>query len=361
MAEHSYVELLDINNSNESNGDLLQRNIELEKRLQVANSRIHELNSALEAMNVENCNLVSDLTAKSKDLYSLCMEKEDLMVYYACFTRNAFESMFKALLPIKENNNSSLDLRRQLFITLLKLSHNFGLGDLAVQFSISRFTASAYFHKWISIVHDRLFSKVIIWPSKQTLQKTMPMCFRVGEFVNTTAIWDCFEIETDTPHTPVDQVGSSSHCKQRSTDKILISVTPQGTVSFVSNGFCGRMSDKQVVLESGILEKINREDLILADRGFPLDEAVACRGAKFEIPPFMKDRKQLSENETRIANWRIHVERVIGSIRGRFKILKGPIKTSYLKTIDDKKSFVDKIVKVCCIFNNLLPSVVPLD
>ena len=76
------------------------------------------------------------------------------------------------------------------------------------------------------------------------------LCYRSGEFINTTVIWDCFEIETDTPHISSDQAGSFSYYKQRSTDKILISVTPQGTVNFVSNGFCGRISDKQVVIES---------------------------------------------------------------------------------------------------------------
>jgi hypothetical protein len=74
-------------------------------------------------------------------------------------------------------------------------------------------------------VHDRLFSKIILWPSKELRLKTMPMCFRTGEFLNTTAIWDCFEIETDTPHTPSDQAGSFLYNKQRPTDKIFISIT----------------------------------------------------------------------------------------------------------------------------------------
>jgi len=78
--------------------------------------------------------------------------------------------------------------------------------------------------------------------------------FRTGEFINTTAIWDCFEIQTDTPYIPSDKAGSFSYYKQRPTDKILISVTPQGTVNFVSNGFCGRVSEKQVVIERRILE-----------------------------------------------------------------------------------------------------------
>ncbi len=71
------------------------------------------------------------------------------------------------------------------------------------------------------------FSKIILWPSKELRLKTMPMCFRTGEFMNTTAIWDCFEIETDTTYTPSDQAGSFSYNKQRPTDKIFISITPE--------------------------------------------------------------------------------------------------------------------------------------
>lgn len=71
MAENSYVELLDTHNNDSSNGDLLQWNIELEKLLQVANSRVLELNSKLEAMNIEKCKLVSDLTEKSRGRFKI--------------------------------------------------------------------------------------------------------------------------------------------------------------------------------------------------------------------------------------------------------------------------------------------------
>ena len=108
--------------------------------------------------------------------------------------------------------------------------------------------------------------------------------------------------------------------------------------------------------ESGILELVRHLDLILADRGFPLEECLAARGARYKVPAFMKDRDQLPADEAeitkRIANVRIHVKRVIGATRARFKILKGPISIKVLSAIDDMHSFVDKIVKVCCVLNS---------
>ena len=96
-----------------------------------------------------------------------------------------------------------------------------------------------------------------------------------------------------------------------------------------------------------------------------MEECLAARGARYKVSAFMKDRDQLPADEAeitkRIANVRIHVERVIGATRARFKILKGPISIKFISAIDDMHSFVDKIVKVCCVLNNFLPSVVPLD
>lgn len=77
---------------------------------------------------------------------------------------------------------------------LLKLSHNFDFRDLAFRFNISRYTASKYFHQWIEIVHGRLYTKIVFRPPKEELMKTLPMCFRGGEFEDTSGIWDAFEI-----------------------------------------------------------------------------------------------------------------------------------------------------------------------
>ncbi|EFX71370.1 hypothetical protein DAPPUDRAFT_227966 [Daphnia pulex] len=334
-------------------------NVELKKVIVELQNR----NSELASKKYLNYNLKSPegKPKKQKDLYTRCIEDVELMVYYTRFTPTAFEAIFKGVLPLKHNNNSCLDFRRQFFLTLTKLVHNFGFQDLSVQFNVSRQTVSNYFHFWVGLLHDRFFSRAVFWPSQGSLKKTMPMCFRM-DFFNTAAILDCFEIQIDTPHIPTDQAASFSSHKQRTTVKYLISVSPQGSFNFVSNGFCGRVSDKQVVIDSGILNNLKHGDLILADRGFPLEEVVASRGAQFMVPAFMKERNQLPEIETRrIENVRIHVERILGATRARFQMLKGPIDRNFLNSDNESTGFVDKIVKVCCMLTNLLPSVVPLD
>lgn len=74
-------------------------------------------------------------------------------------------------------------------------------------------------------------------------------------------------------------------------------------------------------------------DVILADRGFDIAESVALMQASVEVPTFMGGKKQLSGVDViktrKIANVRIHVERVIGVVRQKYKILGGPLPVDY--------------------------------
>lgn len=101
----------------------------------------------------------------------------------------------------------------------------------------------------------------------------------------------------------------------------------------------------------------------MADRGFLIADDLKKIGASLVMPAFKGSRSQLESDETEmsrlLANVRIHVERVIGDLRKRFTILRGPIKTRDMCTDPHDESFVDKIVTVCCCLHNAMPSVVP--
>ena len=85
-----------------------------------------------------------------------------------------------------------------------------------------------------------------------------------------------------------------SQYKQSNTVKILLAMSPQGVTTFVSDSYGGRVSDKHLTCESGILKKLLPGDLLLADRGFDIDEEVGLMQASLEIPAFMKGLSQLS-------------------------------------------------------------------
>ena len=57
-----------------------------------------------------------------------------------------------------------------------------------------------------------------------------------------------------------------SSYKSHTTVKFLIGVAPSGACHFVSDGYEGSISDKQITIQSGYLDYIQEGDLILADR-----------------------------------------------------------------------------------------------
>ena len=112
------------------------------------------------------------------------------------------------------------------------------------------------------------------------------------------------------------------------------------------------------------MEKVDPGDVLLADRGFDIQESVGLYCATIKTPAFTKG-KTLSgievEQTRRIANVRIHVERVIGNIRKKYSILNATQPISFVLSKENSTTTLDKIVYVCCALNNICDSVVPFE
>ncbi len=136
-------------------------------------------------------------------------------------------------------------------------------------------------------------------------------------------------------------------------------------MSFLSRAYCGRVSDKHITEHSGFLDKILPGDIVLADRGFDVQESVGLKGAEVKIPSFTKRRAQMNafeiESTRNIAHFRIHVERVIGLVRNKYTILSGILPLDYMQSSGSEIPTVDKIATVCCCLTNLCESVVPFN
>ena len=107
---------------------------------------------------------------------------------------------------------------------------------------------------------------------------------------------------------------------------MLLGITPQGTICYVSETWGVRVSDKFITEHCGILNKLTPGDVVLADRGFDISDSVGLMQATLHIPTFTKGKGQLSALEVhktrKIANVRIYVERVIGTVRLKYSILQ---------------------------------------
>ena len=276
----------------------------------------------------------------------------------------AIFNLVSATIPV--SSNSKLSHYECFILTIMKLRLNLNNYHLAFRFSVSTVTVGRVFSRWIGAMDVRL-SPLVRWPERESVQRTMPYCFQRHYGLQVTSIIDCFELFIEKPSNLLAKSCTWSSYKSYNTAKYLISITPQGTVSFVSQGFGGRTSDKYITEHSGYLNKLLPGDLVIADRGFNIGDSVAIMGARLEIPAFTKGREQLSAREIettrKLANVRIHVERVIGVIRQRFTVLSatGVLSKEFVQIKCNDGVLLDCVVKVCCALNNMCDSVVPFD
>lgn len=278
---------------------------------------------------------------------------------------NNFFEMIKEFLP--NHFNCKLSRFQMLALTLMKLRLNLSFTDLGYRFKVDETTASRYFHRCIFILF-KLFnnSKLVHWPDKrQNLLINVPTYFRSTFKEKITIIVDCFEtfIEKSTVLRALAQ--GFSFYKHHETLKYLIGISVTGVILFVSIGFGGRASDKEVVRKSGFLDKIQENDVILGDKGFLIEDEVKDKKALLKRPSFVKKGSQLHPTEVEqsrdYARIRIHVERVICILREKFNICADIVQMSTVAKQNDlfDRDLYDKIIFICSCLVNICPSVVP--
>ena len=234
---------------------------------------------------------------------------------------------------VKHTSTNVLSQFQEFLITLMKLKLNSPFQDLEFRFGIS--VSTVVFDKWIDAMSTRL-QFLIMWPAREELRKTMPLAFKRNFGDKVAVIIDCFEVFIERPSSLIARAMTWSNYKHHNTVKFLIGITPQGVISFISKAWGGRVSDKHVTENSSILKKLlPAGDIVLADTGFNIADSVGFYQAKLYIPAFNKGKKQLSAQEVeetrKIANVRIHVERVIGLVRRKYPILQSILPRELLK------------------------------
>ena len=62
--------------------------------------------------------------------------------------------------------------------------------------------------------------------------------------------------------------------------KSLVGITPHGAVSFVSSLYTGSISDKELTKCCGILDLLERNDGVMADKGFNIEDLLRGKGVQ---------------------------------------------------------------------------------
>ena len=115
----------------------------------------------------------------------------------------------------------------------------------------------------------------------------------------------------------------------------------------------------------GLLKHLLPGDLVLADRGFTVQESVGLYCAELKIPEFSRGKSRLEQksvNETgEIATVCIHVGRVIGLLPNKFTFIRGILPIKMIMKTDDGTCKLTHVLTICSALCNLSSSVIPVE
>ena len=299
--------------------ELKAANEKLEYELKLAKYHQQETQNALEKCQLHYKSVVAD---------------ETKFLFYTGLPTSAFQNLLDLIKPAAMQMSHDSDVAEdfmglgprgrpralciedELFLTVVKLRHDFPESDLAVRFGITQATVSRIFSAYIRCLYFT-FQEVSIWPSRQLIDEFMPTVFK-DKYPHTRVVIDATEFPIEKPANPDVQAATWSNYKGRNTFKLLVGVSPNGSVSFISPLYGGRISDKELTKRSGLLSRLEPGDTVMADRGFDIASQLP-EGTGLNIPPFLGSRDQLENEEVvetrRIASVRIHVERAMERIK----------------------------------------------
>ncbi|XP_063386757.1 uncharacterized protein LOC134672743 [Cydia fagiglandana] len=161
----------------------------------------------------------------------------------------------------EQNQNIVSELT--LIITLSKIKQNGSLRKISDQFEIPSSEITNMFLKGIECLAN-FFQNLIYLPAPDQIQAQLTHEFKV-RYPNVHCILKSLEIEIKTSPDPLHQAQTWSEEKYGSTMKYLIGCTPNGFVAFVSKGYGGGMSDKDILERSNFTNILPLNAVVMAE------------------------------------------------------------------------------------------------
>ena len=253
---------------------------------------------------------------------------------------------------VKTGRMCKLPLMEQFFMTLVRLRLGLPELDLAQRFNVSQSSVSRITLTWINLMYHSL-KEIECFPPWHVVKKYMPEAFK-AEYPNTRIILDATEFKVECPSSLLVQSTTFSAYKNTNTVKVLVGITPSGAVSFLSSAYEGSISDRKLVEVSGLLDKLETGDEIMADKGFVIQDLLTPIGVRLNIPPVLDSKTQMPADDVlltkKIAQLRVHVERAIGRIK-EYHILCNTLPAAMWDSINE-------VIYVCCMMTNFSPPLV---
>ena len=207
----------------------------------------------------------------------------------------------------------------EFFMVLTRLRLGLFEKDLSHRFNVSLSIVSDIIITWINFLYLEMGSWPL-WIRQYIVKANLPAVFK-GKYEDTVVIIDCTEFRCEVPKDAVKQSELYSDNKSHDRLKGLIGIVPHVAVTFVSQLYCGNISDREITNKSGLCRYLENGDKLMADKGFDVQDILAERGAILFVPPKRKPGQvQLSKEVVfgtqLIACVRIHVEQAIMCVKG---------------------------------------------
>jgi hypothetical protein len=218
-------------------------------------------------------------------------------------------------------------------------------------FGISQSVGSSLFITWVLFLEKELQLFVPFSTLKDMEGINRPEVYQRNPGLR--AIIDCTEFYIQKPSLPSSQRRTHSSYKGRNTFKLFIAISPVLHINYISRLYSGCISDKEITRKCGFLELLEPGDEVMADKGFNIQDLLALHHVRLIAPPIMYKGNIGTHTATmtrRVATKRIHVERIIRSLKS-FGILQGVIPLTM-------KSYIDSIIAVCAALVNLQPKII---
>lgn len=310
---------------------------------------------------IEYRSVASQTPSTNLGLYDICMfenDDEGLHFYTGLESYKKFKFVYSTLvdyvpfIQYRDFRVLNVSAENQFFLTLMKLRRNAADFELSRFFGVSKSTVSNIFCTWINVI-AQLWSNIDVWPSREFVNFYIPQGFK-EEYPQTRIIFDATEIPISKPSNVRDQQCTFSYYKHRNTAKELVGSSPGGLFTYCSPAYAGSTSDRQIFENEEVVKKFDKDDSVMADRGFNVQDICATKDVKVNIPHFLRGDSQLPGvtvlQDRKLFSKRVHIERLIGLVK-TYKILEHPLSPSHI-------SLTTKIFQICLMLCNFREGII---
>ena len=186
----------------------------------------------------------------------------------------------------KGTGERTLDKPTELFAVLSICRHSLHQGVMAFMLKVGESTIQCIFVGWIVFL-ETIFTCINLKPEAgfSLLKKMSDIFVKTGHGL-TDMIIDCTEFKFQ--HVSNLDLHSLmfSNYKNTITGKALVGIAPHGMGLFFSDIYPGSISDNSTTENSGVVQWIQPEHELMADRGFAVQDLGALKGIYLNRPVY---------------------------------------------------------------------------